>query len=212
MSPHTIKIVLALASAAVSAAAPSVARADWIWDRRDPQQANLFQDLRARRVGDVLTILIDENTGFEGQEKREMEKKTNASGSFSGTGSSSSLGQVLRSFGFDFELKNDSKRGFDGKANSTIDRKFTDRMSVVVIGVQPNGNIVIEGWRQRVINREVRTLRIVGVARPQDIGPFNTINSQFIANMQVSYYGRGPDTNYTNQNWGGRIFNVLWPY
>lgn len=191
---------------------PAVARADWIWDRRDPQQANLFMDLRARRVGDVLTLLIDENTGFEGQEKREMEKKTNASGSISGTGSSSSLGTVLRSFAFDLGGKNESKRGFDGKANSTIDRRFTDRMSVVVIGVQPNGNIIVEGYRQRVINREMRTLRIVGIARPNDIGPFNTLQSQFLANMQVSYFGRGPDTNYTNQNWGGRIFNVLWPY
>src|SRR6185295_7737125 len=67
------------------------------WDYRDPNSAYLFHDFRARNVGDVLTIVIDEATGADSQEKREMDKKTKATSSTSGKGSSSLLGTVLRS-------------------------------------------------------------------------------------------------------------------
>jgi flagellar L-ring protein precursor FlgH len=85
-------------------------------------------------------------------------------------------------------------------------------MTVVVIGVAPNGNLLVEGYRQRILNREVRSLRVTGLVRPADIGPFNTVQSQYIGNFQVTYVGRGPESNYTNQGWGGRIINALWPY
>ena len=187
-------------------------RADSLWDRRDPNTAYMFNDYRARRVGDVLTILVEESTGSDSQEKREMGKQTAASLSTSGNGSSSALGQALRSFSYDFGLNSASNRTFDGKANSTIDRKFNDRLSVIVVAVLPNGNIVVEGVRQRMITREMRTLRVFGVLRPADIGPFNTVQSQYIANLRITYEGRGPESSYTNQGWGGRIMNKLWPY
>jgi flagellar L-ring protein precursor FlgH len=186
--------------------------ADNLWDRRDPYNSHLFYDYRARRVGDILTISIDETTGSDAQEIRAMEKNTNADMSFGGKGSSTALGKVLRSFAFDLDLNSSSARKFDGKNNSTIDRKFTDRMSVMVVAVLPNGNIVFEGCRQRLITRELRTLRITGIVRPADINGDNVVQSQFIANLFVSYEGRGPESAYTNQGWGGRIVNKLWPF
>jgi len=186
--------------------------ADSLWDRRDPYSANLFHDYRARRVGDVLTVVIEESTGSDALEKREMEKKTKADVAVGGKGSSSTLGQVLRSFGYDLDLNSSSQRSFDGKANSTIDRKFNDRLSVVVVGVMPNGNLIVEGYRTRMITREMRTLRVMGIVRPADIGPANTVQSQYLANLSISYAGRGPESSYTNQGWGGRIFNKLWPH
>ncbi len=196
----------------IAATLPQTVLAQTIWDRRDPNMANLFKDYRARSVGDILTISIEESTGFEGQEKREMDKKTGATATVGGKGSSSALGQTLRSFAYDLDLQSASQRKFDGKANSTIDRKFTDRLSVVVIGVTPNGNLVVEGCKQRMIAREMRTLRIYGLVRPADIGPANIVQSQFVADLRVVYEGRGPESSYTNQGWGGRIFNKVWPH
>ena len=196
----------------VATATPVIVRADDIWDRRDPNMAYLFHDYRARRVGDVLTISVEESTGADSQEKREMDKKTAAGMAINGKGSSTALGQALRSFAYDLDLNSTSKRSFDGKANSTIDRKFTDRLSVVVVAVLPNGNLVVEGTRQRMITREMRTLRVFGILRPADIGPFNTVQSQYIANLRIFYEGRGPESSFTNQGFGGRIFNKLWPY
>ena len=183
-----------------------------MWERRDPNTAYLFYDNRARRVGDILTISIEETTGSEAQEKRQMEKNTANGMKLGGTGSSSTLGQVLRSFAYDLDLNSSSNRKFDGNNNSSIDRKFTDRISVMVVSVLPNGNVVVEGCRQRMISREMRTLRIMGVVRPADINGENVVQSQYIANLWFSYDGRGPESNYTNQGWGGRVMNKLWPF
>ena len=207
MRTNALLIAVLLASAL-----PDRLLADSLWDRRDPNTTNMFYDYRARRVGDVLTILVEENTGFDAQEKREMEKKTKADMALGGSGSSSALGKALRSFAYDLDLNSSSQRSFDGKANSTIDRKFTDRLSVVVIGVMPNGNLVVEGYRQRMITREMRTLRVTGIVRPADIGPTNVVQGQFLANLHISYEGRGPESSYTNNGWGGRIFNKIWPH
>jgi flagellar L-ring protein precursor FlgH len=191
---------------------PGILRAQTLWDRRDYQTATMFHDFRARNVGDVLTVVIDEATGFDAQEKRALDKKTNAEAKAGGTGSTSNLGGVLRSFGYALDLNTTSNRTFAGNNNSSIDRKFTDRMSFMVVGVMPNGNLIVEGFRQRMITREMRILRLQGIVRPADIGPYNTVASQYLANLRILYEGRGPESSYTNNGWGGRIFNKLWPY
>src|ERR1700733_14033156 len=79
-----------------------------LWDRRDPNVSEMFHDYRARRVGDVLTVNIEETTGSDSQEKRELGKNTNANVNVTGSGSSSSLSQVIRSFDFGLNLTNAS--------------------------------------------------------------------------------------------------------
>jgi flagellar L-ring protein FlgH len=188
--------------------------AQTLWDRRDFSTVTMFHDYRARNVGDVLTVIIEETTGADAQEKRNMEKATNNTLNLNATAtrSGTALQQVLTSFGFTANSQVQSDRSFQGTNNTTIDRKFTDRMSFVVVYVLPNGNLIVEGCRQRMITHEMRTLRLRGIVRPADIGPFNTLQSQFIANLTFSYEGRGPESNYTNQNWGGKLFNAIWPF
>jgi flagellar L-ring protein precursor FlgH len=191
---------------------PGRLEAQTLWDRRDRNMATLFNDYRARHVGDVLTVFIEETTGFDAQEKREMDKKTSSDMNFNGTGSTSGLAGVLRSFGYGIDLASSSARTFAGNNTSTIDRKFTDRMSFIVVDVWPNGNLLVEGYRYRLITRETRMLRLQAIVRPADIGPYNTVQSQFLANLRVTYEGKGPESSYTNNGWGGRIFNKLWPF
>ena len=174
----------------------------------------MFHDFRARNIGDVLTVVIEETTNFDTQEKSNKEKQTNATTNINaqGTTSGTAMATILKTFGFTFNTQAASDRQFNGTNTSSIDRKFTDRMSFIVVNVLPNGNLVVEGCRQRVIAREVRTMRLRGIVRPGDIGPYNTLQSQYIANLTFIYEGRGPESNYTNQNWGGRLFNVIWPF
>jgi flagellar L-ring protein precursor FlgH len=188
------------------------AQTDAMWDRRDPKAAYLFNDYRARQVGDVLTIVVNENTGFQGQETRNLNKQTNTTASLASKGAATLGSSPTRQYSVTGDNQVQSQRKFDGQANSTIDRKFSDTMTVMVVDVLPNGNLIIEGYRRRVVSREMRMLKVTGVVRPADIGPFNQIQSQYIANFNVIYEGRGPETNYSNQGWGGRIFNVLWPF
>ena len=85
-------------------------------------------------------------------------------------------------------------------------------MTVTVVGVLPNGNLVVEGRRCRVITHETRVLVVSGVVRPLDIGPYNTVQSSFIADFQVVYEGKGPESSFTNQGWLGKIVNYVWPF
>ncbi len=194
------------------AACPERLVAQTLWDRRDRNTVEMFHDYRARNVGDVLTVFIEETTGFDAQEKRELDKKTSSDMNFGGKGSSSALAGVLRSFGYGIDLNSSSARTFTGNNNSSIDRKFTDRMSFLVVNVLPNGNLVVEGYRQRMITREMRVLRLQGIVRPADIGPANTLQSQFLADLRIIYEGKGPESSYTNHGWGGRVVNKLWPF
>lgn len=189
----------------------SAAWADSLWERRTPQAAYLFVDTRARLVGDLLTVIVSENTGVGNRDKREMNKDSNAGGIFKFAGQTSA-GSLSRSATVDFDAQGSATRGFKGESEYTSDQRFLDRMTLSVVDVYPNGNLAVQGFRQRLVSREVRTLRLTGIVRPQDIGPGNSIQSQFIANLQITYGGEGPQSRFTNQNWLSRFINVLWPF
>jgi flagellar L-ring protein FlgH len=200
------EITLALAMAA------GAARADNIWDRVDPNTAFLFQSYKAHRIGDLVTIVIDENTGFEGMEQRQLSKQTQNAYSLSLKGNATIGNRATQQANGAFDGSGNSNRSFQSQNNSTIDRKFTDKMTVTVVALLPNGNMVVEGFRQRVVAREIRTLHVSGVIRQGDIGPSNTIQSSFVANFVVRYAGRGPESSYYNNGWWNSFLNVVWPW
>ena len=189
----------------------SLAGADSIWERRDPRAAALFQDNKARGVGDLLTVTISETTTTNEREQRALDKnmKNNADANYQGNytfGAKSAAAGNLKATG-----STNTRRQFSGSSQLTSDRRFVDRMAVTVVDVLPNGNLVFEGSRTRVVAGEERLLRITGVVRPTDIGAANTIQSQFIANFKVSYVGRGQESEFVNQSWLGRAVNYILP-
>lgn len=202
---------LLLVPVAVGASADA-ARADSIWDRRDPRYAFLFQDNRARSVGDILTVVISENTTATEREQRGLDKSNDASGNVQFAGSSSADGGAGRTGALSFSLTDAFRRRFNGNAQFTAGRQFTDRMAVTVVDVLPNGNLVVEGYRSRVVAGEERVLRLTGVIRPQDVGLGNFVPSAAVANFKISYLGRGPASRTVNQNYLGRLGNLLWPW
>jgi flagellar L-ring protein precursor FlgH len=186
-------------------------KAESIWQRRAHRQAFLFQDNRARNVGDVLSVVILENSEIGQREQRGLKKATDTSVNFDYSGTTASDG-TSRSAAVEMDLQNSSGRQFDGAAQFTSDRRFLDKLTVTVVDVLPNGNLVIEGRRMRTISGERRYLRITGVVRPADISPQNVVFSESVANFAIEYCGRGVDTHFTSQGWLGRIGNWLWPW
>jgi flagellar L-ring protein precursor FlgH len=190
----------------------SFAHADSIWDRRDPRYAYLFQDNRARSVGDVITVVISETTVANEADQRALKKANSAAGTVDFTGSASSGGGTSRSGAMSFNLSDNFKKEFSGSAQTTMNRVFTDKMAVTVVDVMPNGNLVIEGYRSRVVAGEERVLRITGIVRQLDVGVGNLVQSQSVANFRISYLGRGPESKTVNQGYLGRAMNLLWPW
>ena len=191
---------------------PDPARADSLWERRNPYFANMMWDTRARRVGDVLTIQLTEVTTFDGREDRNMRKDTRNNVNASLSGSTAAGENTSRSFSAAWNSLFGSNRELRGRSDYRSERTLTDRMAVQVIDVLPNGNLMIEGFRTRVVTGEERTIRVSGIVRPYDVGASNTVQSQFIANFTVEYMGRGPETSYTTNGWLGRVVNRVWPF
>lgn len=189
----------------------SFVQADSLWERRDPRFANMFKDNRARLVGDLLTIVVRENTDIDNKDEREMQKETRTEGRFDVQGNSQG-NRLGRRFSANFRGAARSNREFDGKAEFSSDRRLLDGLTVTVVEVLPNDNLVIEGYRKRAITGDARIMRVSGVVRPADIGAGNTIRSQSIANFSVTYEGRGPEMSYTSNGWLGKIMNAIWPF
>ncbi len=186
--------------------------ADSLWARRDPRAAFLFYDLRARRVGDLLTIIVRESTDIANSDARKMEKESRASGLFNFKGDTKAGKFLARDATVNFDASGSAQRGFDGKSDYNVDRSFLDRFTVTVVDVLPNANLVIEGCRRQVVSGEMRTLRITGIVRPADIISGNAVLSQQVANLRVTYEGFGPESHFSNQGWLSWLINFAWPF
>ncbi len=205
VAAHGASLVIAVACTSRSA------RADSLWDRRAPRTTYLFADNRARRVGDLLTIVVRETTDIDHRDKRQMNKNTATGGIFKFKGSAVDT-VTSRAASADLDSSTSSQRTFDSKAEFSSAQQFTDRMTVVVIDVLPNGNLLIEGKRRRNVSGEDRAMCVSGLVRPDDIGPGNMVQSERVANFQITYDGRGQESAYTNNGWLGRIMNHYWPF
>jgi flagellar L-ring protein precursor FlgH len=199
---------------AAGATCAAVGRADSIWDRRDPRYAYLFQDNRARHIGDTLVITVSETTVSNAQDARNLTRTTSSSGQIQFFGAApATSGETTAVPGVAFAYPSESSsRVFNGNSQQTTNHVFTDRIAVTVVDLMPNGNLVVEGYRSRVVEGEERVLRITGVVREQDVLVGNIVPSQSVANFRISYLGRGPATRTTSRGFVGRLASRLWPF
>lgn len=210
MTKLTWKQVIAVLLITIASTA-GTASADSLWQRRSPARANLFHDTLAHRVGDVLTITISESTQVTNREDNSMSKSTDAGGTFSlDTSSGGGFGSHAASA--DFDSSTSSNREFEGNANYRDSRVFNDQITVTVIDVLPNGNLVVSGRRCLTIAGEQRTLVVSGVVRPFDITPTNSVSSRLVADFRSVYDGTGAERSFTKQGWLGRTANRIWPF
>ncbi len=185
-------------------------QADSIWSRRDESKRDVYADDKAHYVGDILTILIIEESTIDNKAKRTLSKETSRSANFNG---GVSLEHILPEVP---SLKLGGGTTYtntlDGKADYKDEREFTDSVSVVVIDIMPNGNLVVSGTRDRKIADDIQTIEVSGIVRPNDIAFDNTIQSAQIANFSIISRNKGVAAQYTRPNWLGRIFDAIWPF
>ena len=168
----------------------------------------LFADLKARRVNDIVTVRIRENT----EAQSAADTQTNRT--------SSIAAGVPNVFG----AENHNKVPLDKLLTATSDRQFqgdgsTNRSGSVdaflaarVKEVLPNGDLVIEGVKEVKVNNERQMVRLFGVVRPQDIGPNDLVFSTSVANMFVQIDGKGVLSDNMKPGWLFTIFSKVWPF
>lgn len=181
-----------------------------IWARRDKKMKNMYADDVARNIGDILTIKINEDSTVDNKAKRTLEKKTKRSAEFNGKIGIDHLIPNVPSLtlGTGDEYTNN----LDGKADYKDERSFVDYITVVVIDIMPNGNLVVMGTRDRKIAGDTQTIEVSGIVRTEDVAFDNTIDSKRIANFQLVTKNGGISAPYIRPNWLGRILDRIWPF
>ena len=147
------------------------------------QQNSLFSDIRAHRVGDIITIHIIEYS----QGKNEA---TTRSTKESKTGAGSSSDGLLKFIPLSSMSMSDQV-DFSGKGSTDRAGVLRAKMTARIKSVAPGGNLVIEGFREVEVNNEKMMMTLTGVVRPEDISYDNSIMSYQIADAKISYKGKG---------------------
>lgn len=160
----------------------------------------LFEDRRARAVGDVLTININEVTAAS--------KKSGSTASRSGS-SSLSVGGLFGLPGKSLlgsNLDATSASTFDGKGDSASNNAFTGIITVTVVEVLPNGNLLVSGEKQIGINQGSEFVRFSGVVNPAAISAGNSVSSTQVADARLEYRGNGYVDEAQTMGWLARFF------
>ena len=166
----------------------------------------LLEDIKPRRVGDMLTVTLQEKTDAKKQADTETKKETDneiSALNFLGAPVTYNDRQLL-----DTKLK--SQYDFKGEADSQQSNSLTGSVTVTVVEVQANGNLVVQGEKWVTINKGDEYIRLRGIVRPSDINPDNTISSERVANAQIQYSGEGTIANANEQGWLAKFFNSIW--
>jgi len=176
-----------------------------IWAKRNQNAKAVYADDVARQIGDVLTIKITENSTVDNKAKRDMKKETDRSTAFNGElGGFADLG--------DFGMSAESDNELKSKADYKDERKFADSITVVVLDILPNRNLVVLGTRNRNISGDIQTIEVSGVVRPSDIAFDNSVKSERVADFRIVSRNEGVSAPYTKPGWLGSIMDIFWPF
>ena len=202
------KAMLMLVILAAGLLATDCSQAGSLWAKRDKNVPSLYADDVARRIGDILTVRIAEDSKVDNKAKRDLKKETGRSSDFNGELNIDHILPSIPGFTMDASSSNELK----SKADFKDERSFIDKVSVVVIDILPNGNLVVIGTRDRNIAGDVQTIEVSGIVRPSDIAFDNTVKSEQIANFRIVTKNTGISAPYSRPGWLGRIFDVVWPW
>lgn len=166
----------------------------------------LFEDNKAKRVGDILTIKLEEQT----QAKKKNDLDANKDNTISVT--APTLWGVAAStvFGRDVETKMNSSKEFKGNGQANQSNSLTGDISVTVVEVLPNGNLRVRGEKRVTLNEGDEFVRLSGIVRPVDIDTSNMISSDKVADATIMYTGTGAVADSSKMGWLSRVLFSPW--
>ena len=171
---------------------------------QDNAGISLYEDRRAHRTGDIITVNLNERTVASKSSETSITKDSSTN---------LSLTQVLGGSAGAIPTDFDGGRSFDGSGEADQENSLVGSIAVTVSGTLPNGLLAIKGekWMELTTGKEY--IRLRGLIRPEDISLSNTVSSTRIADARISYSGTGELVEASRQGWASRFFNSqLWPF
>lgn len=178
--------------------------------------ASLFEDSRARRVNDLVTILVVENITGSGTADTSTGRESSLD-----AGVTTFFGAPLNFNTSNFfgrgntispNVKGSMKSDFKGSGETTREGRLIGTITAKVVEVMPNGNLVLESRKEIVINNEKQVLVMSGMIRPEDISAGNTIQSSMVADARIYFVGDGVIQEKQSPGWLVRILDRVWPF
>ncbi|NMH59676.1 flagellar basal body L-ring protein FlgH [Alteromonas ponticola] len=172
-----------------------------------PNMANsLYSDVTARRIGDLITVTLSENTNASKSAGTSTSKDTEVDlEPITGLG-----GNAINLGSQSIQLGVSAGDSFQGDAQANQSNSLSGAISVTVVDVLPNQNLVIRGEKWLTLNHGDEYIRLTGIIRPADISPQNEIVSTKIANARIQYSGTGSFARSQEKGWLSRFFSSEW--
>ncbi len=173
-----------------------------------PAARALFEDRRARKVGDILVVVLSEQTSAA------KTSDTNVSKANETNITEPTLAGATRTIngeGLGFDLN--SGHSFSGSSDSSQSNSLSGTIAVTVRDVLPDGTLFIAGEKWVKLNRGNEFVRVSGLVRPSDIRQDNSIMSTYVADARIAYSGTGETADANAMGWLSRFFlNPIWPF
>ncbi|MCL5019752.1 MAG: flagellar basal body L-ring protein FlgH [Patescibacteria group bacterium] len=164
---------------------------------------SLFADVKANRVGDIITLVVSENTSSSNLNNTQTDKRAELTmNNQAGTGA---LKNLIPGFG----ASSTNRNRFQGTGSVSSNSQLTSRMSTRIVKILENGYYMIEGSKEVETNGEKSTMSVTGIIRPEDIASNNTILSSQVAELQVFLTGKGVSTQGNRPGIFTRILNWI---
>lgn len=175
----------------------------------------LFQDQTARRVGDILTVLLVESTNASKSASTSTTKVNSVdigNPTLFGEAAAISAPRSLINSTGTYTLENtlDSDQSFSGDGDSSQSNSVSGRIAVSVYEVLPNGNLLVRGEKRIAINQGEEYVQFSGIVRPVDIAADNTVLSTQVGDAKIHYAGEGVLADANQMGWLSRFFNSRW--
>ena len=165
----------------------------------------LFEDHRARLVGDTITVVIIEKVSATQKSSSTVDREATLEASITAVplASANSFNRARA------ELEHNNN--FSGKGTTENSNDFSGTITATIVRVLPNGHLIVAGEKQIGVNANVDVLRFSGQVDPRAIAPGNTVPSTSIANVRIEQRGRGQQAEAQSMGWLARFFLSLWP-
>ena len=168
----------------------------------------LFDDLKARRPGDLITVILDENTVAAKSASTRSSKDTSID-----IPVPTILGTTLSNNNRPLSTTLEGSNSFSGAGDSNQSNSLNGNITVTVVQITDTGNLIIKGEKLLTLNSGHEVISISGVVRPTDVTPDNTVISTLIADANIVYSGRGLIADNNRAGWLTRAVNSkFWPF
>jgi len=179
----------------------------------------LFEDVKARRIGDVITVILQENTSATKLASAAADKDQStdvANPILFGAAPQFNLPSFLpldNTKDNTLEQALSASRSFEGEADASQSNSLNGAITATIADVLPNGNLVVRGEKWLTLNQGEEYIQISGIVRPQDVSPNNSVLSTQIGDARITYSGKGFLHDSNSMGWLARFFNSpIWPF